>query len=208
MKLIKWFSKTAMVALAFFSIQVQAAETPAELIKTISAQLFNEIKTNRVSINKNPEQLKDLVNKYLIQHVDVNYTGKQLLGTHFAQLPKERRQEYYTILKPYLVQQIAQALATYYKDQQVDIGRVVELSDIQARTPVVFHLDKNVKPIEATFFWLKRNDKWAVYDLQTETFSLVDAKKEEFSSVIKKSGFDSLFGELKKIAQTPITMSK
>ena len=68
----------------------------------------------------------------------------------------------------------------------------------------------NQAPINLNFYWRKnsKDGKWQVYDMAAEGVSMVDTKKQEWSSILRKDGIDALTEQVQKAANVPVTLNK
>lgn len=205
-----WFAKIVVISTALFAMQsVIANDNPYLLMQNASDKLFSDIKANQAKITQDPNYLKNIVRQDLMPYVHVNYAGSLVLGQHFKTTTPEQRNKFFTAFDQFIVQAYAQAL-TMYKDQKVEIEQPKDVSDSKVSIRVKVIQSGNQAPINLNFYWRKnsKDGKWQVYDMAAEGVSMVDTKKQEWSSILRKDGIDALTEQVQKAANVPVTLNK
>ena len=205
-----WFAKIVVISTALFAMQsVMANDNPYLLMQNASDKLFSDIKANQAKITQDPNYLKNIVRQDLMPYVHVNYAGSLVLGQHFKTTTPEKRNKFFTAFDQFIVQAYAQAL-TMYKDQKVEIEQPKDVSDSKVSIRVKVIQSGNQAPINLNFYWRKnsKDGKWQVYDMAAEGVSMVDTKKQEWSSILRKDGIDALTEQVQKAANVPVTLNK
>lgn len=205
-----WFAKIVVISTALFAMQsVMANDNPYLLMQNASDKLFSDIKANQAKITQDPNYLKNIVRQDLMPYVHVNYAGSLVLGQHFKTTTPEQRNKFFTAFDQFIVQSYAQAL-TMYKDQKVEIEQPKDVSDSKVSIRVKVIQSGNQAPINLNFYWRKnsKDGKWQVYDMAAEGVSMVDTKKQEWSSILRKDGIDALTEQVQKAANVPVTLNK
>lgn len=205
-----WFAKIVVISTALFAMQsVIANDNPYLLMQNASDKLFSDIKANQAKITQDPNYLKNIVRQDLMPYVHVNYAGSLVLGQHFKTTTPEQRSKFFTAFDQFIVQAYAQAL-TMYKDQKVEIEQPKDVSDSKVSIRVKVIQSGNQAPINLNFYWRKnsKDGKWQVYDMAAEGVSMVDTKKQEWSSILRKDGIDALTEQVQKAANVRVTLNK
>lgn len=205
-----WLAKIVVISTALFAVQtVMAADSPYTLMQQASDKLFNDIKTNQSKINQDPNYLKTIVRQDLLPYVHVNYAGSLVLGQHFKSTTPEQRSKFFVAFEQFIVQAYAQAL-TGYTDQKIEIENPKNVSDNQVNIRVKIIQSGNQSPINLNFYWRKnsKDGKWQVYDMAAEGVSMVETKKQEWSTILRKDGIDALTVQVQKAADVSVTLSK
>ena len=205
-----WFAKIVVISTALFAMQsVMANDNPYLLMQNAADKLFSDIKANQAKITQDPNYLKNIVRQDLMPYVHVNYAGSLVLGQHFKTTTPEQRSKFFTAFDQFIVQAYAQAL-TMYKDQKVEIEQPKDVSDSKVSIRVKVIQSGNQAPINLNFYWRKnsKDGKWQVYDMAAEGVSMVDTKKQEWSSILRKDGIDALTEQVQKAANVPVTLNK
>lgn len=203
-----WFSKIVVLATALFAMQaVMAAGSPYELTQQAAEKLFADIKANQSTIKSDPNQLRSIVRKDLMPYVHVNYAGSLVLGTYFKSTTPEQREKFFAAFDKFIEQAYAQAL-TMYTNQDIQIQKEQLNGANQASVLVKLLQSNGQAPLNLNFQWRKnsKTGNWQVYDMTAEGVSMVETKKQEWSSILRKDGIDALTTQVEKAAAAPVTV--
>ncbi len=203
-----WFSKIVVLATALFAMQaVMAAGSPYELTQQAAEKLFADIKANQSTIKSDPNQLRSIVRKDLMPYVHVNYAGSLVLGTYFKSTTPEQREKFFAAFDKFIEQAYAQAL-TMYTNQDIQIQKEQLNGASQASVLVKLLQSNGQAPLNLNFQWRKnsKTGNWQVYDMTAEGVSMVETKKQEWSSILRKDGIDALTAQVEKAAAAPVTV--
>ena len=203
-----WLSKIVVLATALFAAQsVLAAGSPHELTQQAAEKLFADIKADQGTIKSNPNHLRSIVRKDLMPYVHVNYAGSLVLGTYFKSTTPEQREKFFAAFDKFIEQAYAQAL-TLYTDQDIQVQKEQLNGDSQASVLVKLLQSGGKAPLNLNFQWRKnsKTGNWQVYDMTAEGVSMVETKKQEWSSILRKDGIDALTTQVQKAAAVPVTV--
>lgn len=204
-----WLSKILLLVTALFAVQnALADESPYGLTRQAAEKLFADIKANQPRIKQEPNYLKTIVRQDLMPYVHVNYAGSLVLGQYFKSTTPAQREQFFAAFDQFIVQAYAQAL-TMYSNQDIQVQPQQTVSDSQASVRVKL-LQKGQEPLNLNFQWRKnsKTGKWQVYDMTAEGVSMVDTKKQEWSSILRKNGIDALTAQVQRAAAVPVSFSK
>ena len=193
-----------------FSNQAFAETSPYVLMQQTADKLFSDIKANRGKIKSNPEYLRTIVRNDLMPHVHVKYAGQLVLGKSLSSASEAQREKFFDAFGQFIEQSYAQVL-TQYSDQKVEIESEKPTdgkSIVTIRVNVISA--NNTPPIKLDFKWRKnsRTGEWQAYDMAAENVSMVATKQNEWSSILRQQGIDTLTAQVAQSAKQPITLSK
>ena len=193
-----------------FSNQAFAETSPYVLMQQTADKLFSDIKANRGKIKSNPEYLRTIVRNDLMPHVHVKYAGQLVLGKSLSSANEAQREKFFDAFGQFIEQSYAQVL-TQYSDQKVEIESEKPTdgkSIVTIRVNVISA--NNAPPIKLDFKWRKnsRTGEWQAYDMAAENVSMVATKQNEWSSILRQQGIDTLTAQVAQSAKQPITLSK
>ena len=193
-----------------FSNQAFAETSPYVLMQQTADKLFSDIKANQGKIKSNPEYLRTIVRNDLMPHVHVKYAGQLVLGKSLSSANEAQREKFFNAFGQFIEQSYAQVL-TQYSDQRVEIESEKPTdgkSIVTIRVNVISA--NNTPPIKLDFKWCKnsRTGEWQAYDMAAENVSMVATKQNEWSSILRQQGIDTLTAQVAQSAKQPITLSK
>ncbi|MDV7105931.1 ABC transporter substrate-binding protein [Vibrio sp. TH_r3] len=180
---------------------------PYDMIKAVSENLFDRLKTENSAIRDNPELLKRVVEEELMPYIDYRYAALKVLGSH---LKKEKNRdnvmEFIDAFQGYLVTSYAQVL-TLYSDQIVQFEPKKPLNPSGRTTSVKVDVIDNPRPDIKLEFKLrldKKTQQWLAFDMVAEGISLLSTKQSEWNSTLRKEGIPAVSQELIRLSAQPV----
>ena len=184
-----------MLTMLAFSAKANNAE-PNQLLSQVGQNLFSEIKQLQLDDSQKRLALRDIINKQLMPHIDVDFVSYKLLGKHVRKVNKEQFQQFSQAVEHYLTVTYANALMAY-KGQEVIFEQNGQVEDKYAtvKTRIV---DPSAPAIDL-HFKMRKNGKgeWKVYDMVAEGISLLSAKQSEITKRISDANIEKVIAELK-----------
>ena len=149
-----------------------------DAIKTLSDKSLNE------------EEKTDIINKIVIENVDINALGLYTLGNIRKELDENTIAEYQKLFQKYFLKSLKSRL-TDYSSQKFE---VIEAEQKSAKYTIVkSKITETVKSPEIKFDWrvyTKDPQKPLIRDLIVEGLSLAKTQKEEFASILNSNNND------------------
>ena len=175
----------AGLTLMLFAVAQPAAaqaETPSEFVATLGDNAIRMLVEEGVNHEDRIANFREL----LIEGFDVPLIGRFVLGVHWRRANPAQRTEYADLFEKFLVQSYAARLGQYggesLKVKDVRAGgekdTIVSTEIVQRGRPPV-KVDWRVRSGDATY---------KVVDVIVEGISMVITQRDEFSSVIRRSG--------------------
>lgn len=189
-----WFKKLgALLAIWMFSVTSFAEENPYKILEEVAGKTFESIKTQQAKIKKNPEILKDIVEKELLPYTDYKFAGAKVLGKRFKSFPREKIPVFFEEFRKYLIATYAGALALY-EGQTVEFEPGKSFEGKKAVT-VRAVISEDGRPDIKVAFKVRRSSKtkeWRVWDMEAEGISMLSSKRSEFESILRQEGIDKI----------------
>jgi phospholipid transport system substrate-binding protein len=193
------FAASRTVTQTESQIQTQVTQ-PHLIVKEAAEATFSKIleaKNAQLTENK---VYKDIMEDELMPIVSYQFAAYKVLGKHARTLSKEELKEFVDVFRDYLLGNYA-ALLNDYDGQQVEFLPVTVTS--KSKEVGVKGIMKNENGPETNFVFKMRkmrSGEWKVYDIIAEGISMVDAKRSEFSPIIRTEGVNALILKLKEIS--------
>ncbi len=178
---------------------VPAAETAAQDLEGAKA-FISDLADRAMKIWRDPtltqlereKGFRDL----LYEGFDVNFLARISLGRFVRQMTREQFNEYMRLFPDYIVNKFANRIGEY-TNQTIKIGEAVPAGrrDVYVRTTL---LRPGAEPLAADWRVRKKKDGFRIVDVKVEGISMVISQRDEFASLIEKSGIDGLLAELRK----------
>jgi len=180
-----------------------ATPSPLNLLQTAAEQMIDAIKTNKASLQQDPDAVYSIVKRILLPNVDQETMARSVLGRDVWQTASanehKRFIEQYTLL---LVRTYSRALASY-NDQQVRFlpirGGYEGKKFVEVNSLIV---QKDGPSIPVNYRLRLVNNNWKIYDISVDNVSMVQSYKAQFAEKIAQSGLEGLISNLTELNQT------
>jgi phospholipid transport system substrate-binding protein len=180
-------------------IENQATQ-PHLIVKQAAEATFAKIlEAKNAELTEN-KVYKNIMEDELMPIVSYQFAAYKVLGKHARTLSKEELREFVDVFRDYLLGNYA-ALLNDYDGQQVEFLPVTVTS--KSKEVGVKGIMKNENGPDTNFVFKMRkmrSGEWKVYDIIAEGISMVDAKRSEFSPIIRTEGVNALILKLKEIS--------
>jgi phospholipid transport system substrate-binding protein len=184
------FSTSAIVAPAF-----AAAEAPDQLVKRVSTDVIETVKSDKDIQSGNRNKIMDLVNSKILPYVDAQKMTQQAAGRFWRQASPEQQKQLSDEFRTLLVYTYSGALAQI-KNETVEFKPFradPADSDVEVQSQV--NMSRG-EPITLNYRLSKTPQGWKIYDINVLGAWLVQTYSSTFASEISKGGVDGLIKKL------------
>jgi phospholipid transport system substrate-binding protein len=185
-------------ALCLITVSSFAAdEAPDALVKRVSQDVLNTVKSDKDIQNGNQKKVVELVENKIFPYVDFQRTTSMTAGRYWKEATPEQQKKLANEFRRLLINTYAGAI-TKAKNHQVQFkpfrGSATD-NEVEVRSQVI---QPGGEPIELDYRLEKTAEGWKIYDLNILGAWLVETYKQTFSSEISKSGIDGLIKTLEE----------
>lgn len=184
----------AFTSALFLAAAVHAADTPEALIKRVSTDVLQAVKSDSSIKTGDVNKVMALVDTTVMPHVDFRRMTASAVGRYWRQATPEQQQRLQDEFKVLLVRTYSGALSQV-KDQTVELKPTrykPEDTDVTVRTEVVGGGD----PIQLDYRLGKTDGGWKIYDVNVLGVWLVQNYRNSFAQEIGNNGVDGLIAKL------------
>ena len=199
-----------MLATIFGVNSVQAQDVdmkdPYKMVTVVARNAFEKLQANKDKISDVTFR-KDLVRTDLLPYVDTRYAGFKVMGTNLKKASAQERDAFCDAFAEYIVASFADALAMY-NNQELVLPDYKQVSADASQVNVKFLIREAGKKDLELVFKLRKNSKsgeWRAYDLVSEGISMLTAKENELSPLIRERGIKAVTDLINKHNQTGST---
>ena len=190
----RFMSVIAAGLLALASFTALAQDGPDQLIRRLSADVLDTIKTDKEMQAGNVRKIVALVDGKVMPHVNFTRMTASAVGRAWRQATPEQQKRLQDEFKTLLVRTYAGALSQV-KDQSIGVkplrGSAAD-TEVIVRTEVIGRGD----PIQLDYRLEKTADGWRIYDLNVLGVWLVETYRSQFAQEITARGIDGLITAL------------
>ena len=190
----RFMSVIAAGLLALASFTALAQDGPDQLMRRLSADVLDTIKTDKEMQAGNVRKIVALVDGKIMPHVNFTRMTASAVGRAWRQATPEQQKRLQDEFKTLLVRTYAGALSQV-KDQSIAVkplrGSAAD-TEVIVRTEVIGRGD----PIQLDYRLEKTADGWRIYDLNVLGVWLVETYRSQFAQEITARGIDGLITAL------------
>ena len=190
----RFMSVIAAGLLALASFTALAQDGPDQLMRRLSADVLDTIKTDKEMQAGNVRKIVALVDGKIMPHVNFTRMTASAVGRAWRQATPEQQKRLQDEFKTLLVRTYAGALSQV-KDQSIAVkplrGSPAD-TEVIVRTEVIGRGD----PIQLDYRLEKTADGWRIYDLNVLGVWLVETYRSQFAQEITARGIDGLITAL------------
>lgn len=184
----------AIAALALMLIQPPEAraETPSEFIAALGDNAISMLSDDALTKAERTDQFRSL----MIEQFDLILMSRYILGVHWRRASAAQREEYAALFEAFIVQTYSSRLGNYGGQTML-----IKTARTAGKDTVVTSIIQGPGAPTVRVDWRVRGNEGAyrVVDIIIEGASMVITQRDEFASVIRRSGgkLDGLLARLR-----------
>jgi phospholipid transport system substrate-binding protein len=172
-----------------------AQETPDALVKRVSGETVQAIKSDPKIIAGDPVRVREVIETKLLPNFDFTRMTQLAMGRNWARATPEQQQRLTSEFRTLLVRTYSNAL-TQYRDETIDVKPLradPSAGEVTVRSEV---LRQGKPPVQIDYSMAKTPQGWKAYDVIVGGVSLVTNYRDEFNEQVKAGGVDGLIRTL------------
>ncbi len=210
MKIVLNILKAFLINITFIGIIFAANTCPAVSANEVqdspveqSQAILNDILCSFIDLhtegNNTFASALSLTKKKIIPYIDLEYSTELALGDYWKQLQPMDKKIFERDVKTTLINEYINSLVNMENWEHLTITVDKNFSQLNnlAEVKIVSSLEDEYRYITATVtLKLIRKDRWRVYDLVWQSFSIIDYFKYTYDEKIKRQGLEELLKTL------------
>jgi phospholipid transport system substrate-binding protein len=196
---IKYLTSSLYVVDLLLSSSLAAAvvESPVDMLKRTSDEVIEVLKQQRDEINANPEIVYEIVDKYIVPHLDDVTLAKLALGKNWRKASNEQKIEFVDEFRELLIRTYGKSLQEF-KDQKIEFSPLRDYSG-EERVIVKSEVLQSGGPTIPVDYRMRLKDgEWKVYDIIIDGVSLVTNYRGTFAQEMRKGGMEQVLKMLRE----------
>jgi phospholipid transport system substrate-binding protein len=181
--------------LAVIAAPARAQEAPDALVKRVSQEALQIIKTDPKVQAGDQSHIRELIETKLTPHFDIDRMTALAAGRAYRSATPEQKKRLGEEFKTLLIRTYSSAL-NQYRDQAIDYKPLradPNATDVTVRTEVI---RPGQQPVEIDYSMGKTPSGWKAYDVIVGGVSLVTNYRDEFTQQVQAGGIDGLIRSL------------
>ena len=178
-----------------FAIPAFAQEAPDALVKRVSQEALQIIKSDPKVQAGDQARIRDLIETKLTPHFDIDRMTALAAGRAYRSATPEQKKRLGEEFKTLLIRTYSSAL-NQYRDQTIEYKPLrmdPAATDTIVRTEVI---RPGQPPVQIDYSMGKTPDGWKAYDVIVGGVSLVTNYRDEFTQQVQAGGVDGLIKSL------------
>ena len=197
--MMKFFKKILIAASIFFCSTAAFAgdNSPVVILNHVSQQMIGGLEQNKSKIKSSPKIIDNLVEKYIVPHIDIDRMTGSILGRgYWTKASSAQKKQLITELQKMIIATYSAAFASYDNDkiQFYPLRGDVNAPELQVQSVVV---RRSGQKIRVDYNVEKLNGTWMVYDFSIENVSMVQSYRSQFAGTLSQGGVPLLIQQLK-----------
>lgn len=168
---------------------VAAPSTPLAVVKNGNDQVQKLI----AAADATAEQLASRADDF----VDFAELARRSLGREWAKLNKKQQEDFSQTMKSLLRASYAQKALIDGKGKATTEYGAEQITGNEASVGTTLLVAGDKFPVDYRLYRTDEKSPWKIYDVVTDTVSLVEAYRDQFQVLIAKKGFEGLLSTLK-----------
>lgn len=208
-----WILAAALFACSAFAAQDAAQLGPHELVTKVAQDTLRDLDANRAEYKKNPNKVREVVDKNMLPHFDTRYAAQLVLAKHWRTATQQQRERFIEAFYQTLLQNYGEALVEFTPDR---LKILPFQGDLNAKAVTVRSEVRrdNGQRVPVNYSLRNTPEGWKAYDVQIEGISYVKSFRTDFASEIQQKGLDAVItrleqqiasGTVKKPTEKPAT---
>lgn len=174
-----------------------APASPDQVVQQTAKDVFDQVNAHKAELQKDPEDLYDLVGKILLPRFDFALTSQLVLGQYWRTATPEQKKGFQDAFFKYLTRSYANALVKgNYSEHNVQVEPYRAGSEPDRATVRTKVLPNSGQPVEVDYVLRKEGSEWKAFDVVIEGISYVHNYHDQFGPEIQKDGLDALIKRL------------
>lgn len=162
--------------------------SPLPLLKTLSQTMIAALKANKASMQKDPDQVYQIVNKILLPHADLEAMARSALGRDaWLNADASQKRAFVEAFKHLMVHTYAAGLSSY-TDERVEFDPI--RGGVQAGQQRVLVNSQIIRddgpPISVNYRLVYQHNDWYVYDFSVEGISMIESFRSQFAAELSQ----------------------
>ena len=189
-----WIAAAAL-SFAAFGVHAQAEQAPDALIKKVSTEVLDSVKSDKTVQSGDIRKVITLVDQKVLPYVNFERMTASAVGRYWRQATPEQQKRLQEEFKLLLVRTYSGALSQVSPEQTVELKPMRSAagdSEVVVRTEIRGKGD----PIQLDYRLEKAGTGWKIYDVNVLGVWLVENYRNSFAQEIGSNGIDGLIAKL------------
>lgn len=188
-------SALILFAGAALAVEPSAQLGPQEVVQKVAQDTLNDLDAHREEYRKDPQGIRELVDKNLLPYFDTEYAARLVLARHWREATPEQRERFVDAFYQSILQSYGEALLDFTSDRL----KILPFQGKPGDTAVTVRSEvrrDNGSRVPVNYSLHETEEGWKAYDVQIEGVSYVKSFRTDFGAEIKQKGLEAVIKRL------------
>ncbi len=173
------------------------AQDPAQVVQSVAQSFLKDLDANRATYSKDPNALRQAINRDVLPYFDVEYAGRLVLGTHYRTATPQQRTDFINAFENSMFANYGNALLGFQSNRLTVLPTrgTPDPKNTIVRTQI--HRDDGSN-VAVNFALRETPQGWKAWDVVVEGVSYVKSFRDDFNSEIQQQGLDAVIQRLQR----------
>jgi phospholipid transport system substrate-binding protein len=172
-------------------VRAESIESPSDMLKRTSDDVIKVLKEKREMLEKEPDLVYQIVDQYILPHLDDVTMAKLALGKNWRNATNEQKIAFVDEFRDLLIRTYSKSLQEF-RDQTITFFPV-DIASNEEKAIVKSEILQSGGPTIPVAYRVRiKDNSWKVYDISIDGVSLVTSYRGTFTQEVRKSGIDGL----------------
>ncbi len=176
------------------------SQDPAQLVQNVAQTFLKDLDANRENYRKNPQALRELVDRDVLRFFDVEYAARLVLGRHWRDATPDQRQRFIQAFENSMLNNYGNALVEFKGDRLKVLPVRGDADPKFAEVRTTIRRDDG-SDVPVNYVLHQTPDGWKAWDVVIQGISYVKSFRDDFGAQIDQQGIDAVIGRLQKGAK-------
>jgi len=176
------------------------SQDPAQLVQNVAQTFLKDLDANRENYRKNPQALRELVDRDVLRFFDVQYAARLVLGRHWRDATPDQRQRFIDAFENSMLNNYGNALVEFKGDRLKVLPVRGDVDPKFAEVRTTIRRDDGTD-VPVNYVLHQTPDGWKAWDVVIQGISYVKSFRDDFGAQIDQQGIDAVINRLQKGAK-------
>ncbi|HET9107865.1 MAG TPA: ABC transporter substrate-binding protein [Steroidobacteraceae bacterium] len=181
-------------------------EQPSQVVDAAANGLLKALDANRALYRRDPAKVDALVDKYILPHVDTQFSAELVLGKYWRTATPQQRQSFINAFYHSMLNNYGAALVDFTSNMLKVYPTNVKPGTQNATVRTVM-MRSSGSPVHVNYYMHMTPQGWKAWDVVIDGVSYVMSYRQDLGSQIAQQGIDAVIEHLER-GEKPAAISK
>ncbi|HTX25124.1 MAG TPA: ABC transporter substrate-binding protein [Steroidobacteraceae bacterium] len=181
---------------------VGATQDPAQIVQSVAQSFLKDLDANRTVYSKNPQRLREAVDRDVLPYFDVQYAARLVLARYWRTATPQQREQFVSAFENSLFANYGNALLGFQSSRLQVLPSRLAAGATNAIVRTTIRRDDG-STVSVNFALHQTPQGWKAWDVIVEGISYVKSFRDDFGAQIEQQGIDAVIQRLQRGEKPP-----